>query len=75
MVQSLATKEKHPIIRHLKCSTADEDDQMNITLRRKNTETLCGVKLYTSDECQNKKKACENIKSKEDNIDHTGSHT
>ena len=68
------TKEKHPIIRPLKCCTLDEDDQMNITLKRKNMETLCGMKLYNFDECQNREKACENIRSKEDNIDHTGIH-
>ena len=72
--RSRETRERHPILRQLQCCTPDEDDQMNITLKRRNIEILCGIKLYSSDECQNKRKACEIIRAK-DNVDHTGSYT
>ena len=64
--------EKYPIIKHIKCCI--DDGMMNVALRKRNMEILCGTKLESSEECQNKRKACEHIRAKEDNLDHPGMH-
>ena len=67
-------REKHPIMKQLKCCIDDEDDEIDIGLMKISLETLCGTKLDSSEECQNKRKACEHIRAKEDSLDHPGKH-
>ena len=64
--------EIHPIMKHLMCCISDKDDQTDNALHKRNLETICGAKLDSG--CQNKKKACEAIRAKEDNIHHRGIH-
>ena len=65
--------ESHPIMKHIMCCKNDEDHLMNLTLIKKNMKTVCGAKIDS--DCENKKKTCEFITAKENNIGHTGTYT
>ena len=53
------------------CCMCDKDKHC---IKKKNVEILCDIQLDRSDECQNKKKICEDIRAKESNLDHRGIH-
>ena len=64
----LKSRTLFPKVENLDCCICDDD---GCTLRRRNMEILCDTKLESSEECQNKKKACENNRPK---LDHRGSY-
>ena len=61
---------RRPIMKHMMCCINNGNDLMNLTLIKRNMKTVCGTKIDS--DCENKKKACEAIRAKEDNTDHTG---
>ena len=63
---------RQPIMKHMMCCKSDGNDSMNFTLIKRNLKTVCGAKIDS--DCENKKKACEAIRAKEDNTGHTGSY-
>ena len=63
----LKSRKLFPKIEHLDCCICDDDD---CRLQKRNMETLCDMKLESSEECQNKRKACEEYNRPK--IDHRG---
>ena len=66
---SINNRKLFPVLEDADCCTCDDND---CSLQKRNVETLCDVKLDSSDKCQNKKKACEDKGPKHD---HRGIYT